>query len=35
MNLGLASIAIWNKHRVIVGLATGVWVTNTSTLIYG
>ncbi|KAH9953462.1 hypothetical protein BC827DRAFT_1159247 [Russula dissimulans] len=31
----LRIIAIWNKNKLIVGLATGVWVTNTSILIHG
>ena len=29
------SIAIWNKSKVIVGLATSVWLTNLSFLILG
>ena len=31
----LLSIAIWNKSKVIVGLATSVWLTNLSFLILG
>jgi len=31
----LRIIAIWNKHKAIVGLATVLWVTNVSLLILG
>ena len=31
----LISIAIWNKNKVVVGLAAFVWVANGSFLVYG
>jgi hypothetical protein len=30
-----SSIAIWNKNRVVVAIALGVWVTNIAFLIRG
>jgi len=33
--MGVASIAIWNKNKFIVAIATSVWVTNIGFLIEG
>jgi hypothetical protein len=30
-----SSIAIWNKNRVVVAIAVGVWVINIAFLIQG
>jgi hypothetical protein len=31
----LGRIAIWNKQRIIVLIAVGVWLTDVAFLIYG
>ena len=35
LNLVLASVAIWNKNKLIAALATGIWATNASIHIHG
>lgn len=33
--MAVSSIAIWNKNKIAVATATGVWITNVALLIQG